>query len=1731
MQRDAQTNSVLLKWATVDGATSYDVFFGDINEGCTSVRATVGATQWAPPPSDIVPGGTYSWRVVANGVANCQTPPASACSTFTVEACPNTAPALAAPAPNAQVPFGSVTLQWGSVPNADGYEGYLALDGDTPSLHFSQSGTSKTIVVEPGRTVTWYIVARANGCDGVQSAVQTFITNCPTGAPVLAAPSERATMPEGTPITFRWAAFPGANSYDVKVNDGNGWVIIGENLTDTQFTTTLSQGNYVWEVRANFDGSCGPAYSEPRQLLIGPNCSGNSASELLEPAHNATLQTPVTFAWTPRESAQGYALYVYQFGKRTPQLLTETTDTRYVSTELAPGTYEWWVRVRYGNCGEPESEHRTITIGGGPGCPTNPGRPTLVSPANGATNLTSPVTFTWNAVPDATGYRLIAAVGGQGEPSAIGSTTSTSLTVALPAGALEWGVEALFGDGCATTISEARRLTVTGGACTDTPPQIVSPANGATVSTQQVNFDWSPVAGATRYKLFVAAGNQDFDFYGETGDTSLERFVPEGNVRWFVIAMFASCPDVRSAVSTFTVAAGESCPEATLNLIAPADDATVTSPVRLAWSAVQGATAYRVWVSIDGSAPVGIARTTALDASVTLPAGEMNWYVEALRDGCDAVVSDTRTFTIDKGTACGTSLPPVLVSPTGTRDNPAHVDDRVQLDWNAVERAIGYRVWIGRNGEAYSDVALTRETSFELEVPKDGLYGWYVQAMFEACDPVVSAPAFFLVDDGEARCPTAAPSPISPAEGASSTAPVTFAWTAVAEAGKYRVYAALGNEEPRVVGTTDATTLTVPLEPGAYTWSVEAVFKDCPSTMSARAHFAIPRAQNCSTVGAQLVAPANDATNVAAPVDFVWSPVSGAVKYVLVARVNDGAPTALALTTDTHFVVDRVPPGAIEWWVVTYFAGCDAVDSAHARFTVARPENCDNRSPILLNPSGDVTSPVHFQWAGVPKATGYRVWIAQGAGSASVALSTDETEAELTLTPGTYEYFVEALFTTCASTDSARGEFTVIPPAACGTPASPSAQVVGQALANTTYRVRWTPVANAALYEVQESTSPDFANAQTFTISGTSLRFSHDVAGTPVQYLYRVRAISSCNDERGSYSDPIGVFVTPARTNNASTEIGAEGNVVQKLFLPGSTTPLTFVATVDKPWLTVSPSSGTLPVEGITLNVTADPSVLNLGTNTGTVKIEYTTASGRAPQTNASTVSSIPVSISLVTPVTPSGSGTPPPDSLIFPVVGHATGVNDSLFESDVRVTNLTAKTMKYALSFTPSATEGTQTSIESTIEIASGATLALDDVVASLFGVGTNSSATGMLEVRPLTTTSTTSSSLVSKVPQSAIKPLNTAGASRTYNFTPNGTFGQFIPAIRYSDFVGKAAAGAPANVLSLQQVAQSSAFRANFGFAEASGQPADLAVRVYHASGALLATIPVSLKGREHRQINAMLAANGITELTDGRVEVEVVGGTGKVTAYVSEVDNKTNDPLLVSPVLKGTITANRYIVPGTAYIQNASAFWVTDMRVFNAGAAPTPATLTFYPQGNPAGAMTREIVLGAGEIKVLDNVIGDLFGQPNGAGGMIAVTTPTATTLNATARTYNKTENGTYGQFIQGVTPAESVGAIDRPLQLLQLEQSSRFRTNIGVAETSGQPVTIEVTAIGPDTLTTPHVRIDLAANEFRQFSLGSFGLGDLYNARVSVKVVGGTGRVTAYGSAIDQKTQDPTYVPAQ
>jgi hypothetical protein len=246
---------------------------------------------------------------------------------------------------------------------------------------------------------------------------------------------------------------------------------------------------------------------------------------------------------------------------------------------------------------------------------------------------------------------------------------------------------------------------------------------------------------------------------------------------------------------------------------------------------------------------------------------------------------------------------------------------------------------------------------------------------------------------------------------------------------------------------------------------------------------------------------------------------------------------------------------------------------------------------------------------------------------------------------------------------------------------------------------------------------------------------------------------------------------------------------------------------------------------------------------------------------------------------------------------------------------------------------------------------------------------------------------------------------------------------------------------------------------------------------------------------------------------------------------LDNLTNDPLLVTPVAVNATAASKYVIPGVADLSNGIANWQTDVRLFNPSANIVKATLTFYSQ-NGGTPQSKDVFLAPNQVQTFDAALHQFFGLTND-GGALHITTTATTPLVATARTYNQTSNGTYGQFIPAVTANDAATLGTRPLQLLQIEESDRYRTNVGFAEVTGKSATVEITAVPSDSKVAASTQINLAPNQFIQYPqlLKSMGLTNMYNARVTVKVISGQGRVTAYASVIDSKTNDPTFVPAQ
>jgi len=795
-----------------------------------------------------------------------------------------------------------------------------------------------------------------------------------------------------------------------------------------------------------------------------------------------------------------------------------------------------------------------------------------------------------------------------------------------------------------------------------------------------------------------------------------------------------------------------------------------------------------------------------------------------------------------------------------------------------------------------------------------------------------------------------------------------------------------------------------------------------------------------------------------------------------------------------------------------------ANNSSSATVSITAANSCP-QPPLQTSPATGttVTSPVTFIWTPVPNATGYVLSITTGGVTQSLPPTT-ATSSTQPLGNGAYTWTVRALGTSgCPDATTLPSAFNV-----CNNPIAPIASVVGATTTGQTYVVDWTPTEGTTLYEVQESANAAFTAPVSTTTGGTSMSFTKSVQNATTFY-YRVRSIAGCSQVASPFSAaaPIVILsVPPLGTVNINIPVpsGSKQPVTFPLHVDGIPNVTTsFFATVDKPWLAVTPTSGIMPPEGINFTISADPSALQDGTWTGTVIIVFgsngvsgKTALDVAPKT------SIPVSISLTTPVTPATLTGPSATAVVIPSVGHLAGLG-SQWQSDIRIANITALSKKVQLTFN----QGSATSQavkQTTISIDPGATTALDDIVRNWFGTGAmGDSSNGVLTVQPL--------DLAGKPDLSIVK--STVASSRTFNASAAGTLGQFIPAVPLANFISKAPGSA--SILTLQQIAQTDNFHTNLGLVEATGKAASVLVSVFNGAGSKILDIPVGLAAGEQKQLNSFLADKGVT-LTNGHIEVSATGGDGKVTAYASVVDSRSSDPLLVTGVPIGGTGASRFVIPGVASL-DTGASWRSDVRIFNSSTAPQTATMTLYPTGNPTASVSRDTTIQPGEVKALDDIVHSTFNLTN-AGGALHVTTAVSTPLVVTARTFNDTPGGTLGQFLQAVTIADSVGLGERSLQLLQMEDSPRYRTNLGLAETTGKPATVEVTVILPDSKVAPKVSIPLAAFEYRQFAIiSSLGLGNTYNARISVRVIDGQGKVTAYGSVIDQKTQDPTFVPGQ
>ncbi len=276
------------------------------------------------------------------------------------------------------------------------------------------------------------------------------------------------------------------------------------------------------------------------------------------------------------------------------------------------------------------------------------------------------------------------------------------------------------------------------------------------------------------------------------------------------------------------------------------------------------------------------------------------------------------------------------------------------------------------------------------------------------------------------------------------------------------------------------------------------------------------------------------------------------------------------------------------------------------------------------------------------------------------------------------------------------------------------------------------------------------------------------------------------------------------------------------------------------------------------------------------------------------------------------GLGLTPATDQYVPSVAHAQGqlVNNvrAAWRGDVWVFNPNTTTAGVDMYFLPRGTANPNPEVRH-ISVDPGETRYLEDIVASQFGLD---EAAGALRV-------------VSDI------PVLVTGRSYDANVTVEarqrgaGSAGQFFSGIPAASAI---ALGGQVDVIGLDQdgAGTNGTWRSNLALVETTGASVTLDVQRLDADGTAVGSIPVTLQGREARQLDLILWTIQATPGSNQRVRVSVTAGTGKVVASASRIDNRSGDPSTVDMAGQGldgvyvcTLDKTTYDTPVTLIVNH--------------------------------------------------------------------------------------------------------------------------------------------------------------------------------------------------------------------
>ena len=546
--------------------------------------------------------------------------------------------------------------------------------------------------------------------------------------------------------------------------------------------------------------------------------------------------------------------------------------------------------------------------------------PTPISPSEGSFIIFP--CFSWQAVTDAAKYEV--EVGPQSDLNAVFWTAQTDNLTLTPNDAykfsnipLYWRVRAYDSLNVSGAWSSKINFTKHIPA-----PVLVSPPNGHS-NIHIPKLVWQPVDGATYYKVEISLVDtfETTEATYTTYNTSLTPMdtIAHGLHYWRVSGVDADGHvGTPSGYRTFTKTTDGPV------LVSPGVNESITIP-RMEWEAVDGATYYKVELSINNTFSPVLATYSIYNLQITpvdfIAYNTYYWRVSGVDADDHVGINYWRKFTLNAPPAAIDSNPHLIAPANGQT-----ITADPNFSWTRMIGAHDYNLVVSKE----SDFSTTYDTIFThynsytpaiIESPDaypNGIYYWRVEARNMSGTKIGASEEGYFTK-GESLML------VAPADGATLVVDPSFQWDQIIGAHHYNLVV---SKEPDFSPTydtvlTDYNSYTSAIiefpdayPNGIYYWKVEARTKDETVIVTSEAR------SFTKEESLPLVAPTDGATLMVDPT-FQWNQIIGAHHYnLVVSKEPDFSQTYDTVLTDynsyTPFIGESPNPYANDtyYWKV-----------------------------------------------------------------------------------------------------------------------------------------------------------------------------------------------------------------------------------------------------------------------------------------------------------------------------------------------------------------------------------------------------------------------------------------------------------------------------------------------------------------------------------------------------------------------------------------------------------------------------------------------------------------------------------------------------------------------------------------------------------------------------------------------------------------------------------------------